>query len=72
MKLPTGAIRAIYVTGVVLALLGITDVLLTRFANIDVTGYQATAYILGGVGIVLMQISRFIKPSDPPSDTSLE
>ena len=51
--------RVLYWLGIVCMLLCIADALLLRFARIDVTGFAATPLVLGGLGIVLMQVSRF-------------
>ncbi|QDU30873.1 hypothetical protein ETAA8_60220 [Anatilimnocola aggregata] len=63
-------IRGIYWLGVVLMLLAIADSLLFRFARIDLTGVRWGSLALGGVGIVLMQVSRFIyvAPEPEPED----
>lgn len=58
--MPTGTARIFYILGIVLMLLAITDVLLARFARINVTGVTWSPIALGGTGIILMQVARFM------------
>lgn len=58
--------RIVYGLGVFCMLLCIADALLFRFARINVTGLTWTPILLGGLGIVLMQVSRFVPA--PPQD----
>lgn len=52
--------RILYVLGLFFMLLCIIDALLVRFARIDLTGYPYTPMVLGGIGIVLVNIARFL------------
>jgi hypothetical protein len=58
--MPTGTARLLYIAGLVLMLLCIVDVLLIRFARIDLTGVSWTPIALGSTGILLMQAARFL------------
>ena len=58
LKMPIG--RILYVLGFFFMLLCITDALLVRYAKIDLTGYPYTPMVLGGIGIVLVNIARFL------------
>jgi len=58
--MPPGVARVLYWLGVVLMLLSIADVVLVRFFRIDITGVAWSTLALGCVGIVLMQVSRFV------------
>jgi hypothetical protein len=58
--MPTGTARILYILGLVLMLLAITDVLLARFARINVTNVTWSPIALGGTGIILMQVARFM------------
>jgi len=55
--------RLLYVMGLILMLLCILDVALQRFAKIDLTGKPYTPIVLGGAGIILMNVSRFFASS---------
>ena len=59
--------RFLYVLGMILMLLGIADVALQRFGKIDLTGTRWSALVLGGTGIVLVNISRFVPTRAAPS-----
>lgn len=63
--------RILYVMGLILMLLCIIDVALQRFAKIDLTGKTYTPIILGGTGIILMNVSRFF-PRAPNDDEEEE
>lgn len=58
--MPTGTARMLYLLGIVLMLLCIADVLLAKFARINVTGVPWSPIALGGMGIILMQVARFM------------
>lgn len=61
--------RILYVIGLLLMLLCIIDVALLRFARIDLTGYQYTSIILGGGGILFLNVARFFpRPTDDEED----
>lgn len=61
--------RLLYVMGLLLMLLCILDVALQRFAKIDLTGQTYTPIVLGGLGIILMNVSRFFpRPTDDDED----
>jgi hypothetical protein len=55
----TTVARGIYWLGVVFMLAGLADALLARFANFDLTGQNWSPLVLGGIGIVLMQVGRW-------------
>ena len=56
--MPTG--RILYIVGLIFMLLCIADAMLARFARIDLTGYPYTPVILGGIGIILINVARFM------------
>lgn len=57
--------RILYAMGLILMLLCIIDVALLRFAKIDLTGQPYTPIVLGGIGIILLNVSRFFaRPTD--------
>ncbi|WP_254512517.1 hypothetical protein [Anatilimnocola floriformis] len=58
--------RFLYVLGIILMLLGIADVALNKIWGIDLTGTRWSAMILGGTGIVLMNVARYMPQSPPP------
>lgn len=62
--MPTGTARILYILGIVLMLLCITDVLLLKFAKINLTGVTWSPIALGGTGIILMQVARFMSLSN--------
>jgi hypothetical protein len=53
----------VYILGLILMALCIADAALVRFAKFDLTGYAYTPIILGGIGIVLVNASRFLQRS---------
>ena len=58
--MPTGTARILYLLGIVLMLLCIGDVLLVKYARINLTGVTWSPIALGGTGIILMQVARFM------------
>jgi uncharacterized membrane protein len=58
--MPPGTARIVYIVGLVLMVLCIVEVALVRFARIDLTGVRWSPIALGGTGIILMQIARFM------------
>lgn len=64
--------RFLYILGLILMALCIADAALVRFARIDLTGYPYTPLILGGIGIILVNVSRFMRSSrgDDAEDSS--
>ena len=58
--MPTGTARIVYLFGIVLMLLCITDVLLVKYAGKNLTGVTWSPIALGGTGIILMQVARFM------------
>lgn len=65
--MPTGTARIFYILGLVLMALCIIDVLLVRVAKVDLTGVRWSPIALGGTGIILMQIARFMNMMAPPA-----
>lgn len=63
--MPTGTARIFYLLGLGLMIVCIIDVLLVRFAKIDLTGVRWSPIALGGTGIVLMQLARFLNRATP-------
>ena len=63
--------RLLYAMGLILMLLCIIDVALLRFAKIDLTGYPHTPIILGGFGIILLNVSRFFPRTAADDEDSL-
>lgn len=55
--------RILYVLGFFSMLLCIADALLVRFAKVDLTGYPYTPMVLGGIGMVLVNVARFMPAS---------
>lgn len=62
--------RILYVLGLLFMLLCIADAMLARFARIDLTGYQYTPVILGGIGIILINVARFLPKPTADEDTN--
>jgi hypothetical protein len=56
--------RILYVLGFLFMLLCITDALLVRYAKIDLTGYPYTPMVLGGIGIILVNVARLLPASN--------
>jgi hypothetical protein len=52
--------RLLYVLGLILMFLCVIDVALMRFADIDLTGSRYTSIVLGGGGIILLNVARFM------------
>jgi hypothetical protein len=57
------AARGLYWFGVLLMLFGVADALLSRLANIDLTGVTWSPIVAGGLGIVLTWVAR-LGPSE--------
>lgn len=64
MKLSPSVARGLYWLGVVLILVGVADALLSRLANVDLTGVQWSPLVFGAVGIVLTWVARFVPTDD--------
>jgi len=59
----------LYILGLLLMILCMVDAALVRFAKIDLTGYPYTPIVLGGIGIILVNVARYF-PS--PADEAAE
>ncbi len=60
--------RVLYNLGLTLMVLCIIDVALLRFAKIDLTQSRYSSLVLGGGGIILLNVARFMPGPVPKHD----